>query len=62
MTDDQILELAAEVGIKAPTEQLIDFANSVMLVEREVNALMVEEFGMEGYGTLAIAALIRRRK
>jgi hypothetical protein len=34
--------------------------DSAVMAEREACALMVEKLGAEGYGTLAIAAMIRK--
>jgi hypothetical protein len=42
--------------------QIEDFANLVAANDRECHASMVESMGVEGYGTLAIAAAIRQRK
>ena len=42
--------------------QLEDFANLVAANDRECHAGMVESMGVEGYGTLAIAAAIRQRR
>jgi hypothetical protein len=39
--------------------QLEDFANLVAAHEREAIALLIEKRGMQGYGTLAIAAEVR---
>jgi hypothetical protein len=37
-----------------------DAAVIAVIAEREACALMVEQLGAEGYGTLAIAAMIRK--
>jgi len=34
--------------------------DAAVIAEREACALMVEQLGAEGYGTLAIAAMIRK--
>jgi hypothetical protein len=41
-------------------EELKRFADLVVEAERERAALKTEEMGMQGYGSLAIAAAIRR--
>ena len=38
------------------------FSKMVTLAERERCATLVEKMGMEGYGTLAIAAAIRKEE
>jgi hypothetical protein len=40
-------------------EELEAFANLVAAHEREAIALLIEKRGMQGYGTLAIAAEVR---
>ena len=42
-------------------EQLQRFANLVAAAEREACAKLCEQMGVEGYGTLFIAAAIRAR-
>lgn len=66
MTDDEIIRLYHKAnrwditGLPNTIADLRRFAKLVIAAERELNAVMVEEKGMEGYGTLAIAAMIRK--
>lgn len=53
---DSGMNLEVLLGIPANLER---FAILVAAAEREKNASLVEQMGMEGYGTLAIAAAIR---
>jgi hypothetical protein len=41
--------------------ELERFANLVAAAEREACAVVVEQAGMDGYGTLAAALLVRER-
>lgn len=71
-----VIELAREAGWKdlrdydsemrhdcfvGNTDSLENFAELVRTDEREACALMCEHMGIDGYGTLAIAAAIRAR-
>jgi hypothetical protein len=70
MTRDDILKMAREAA--HPYENAIfaslwgeywaiKFASFVAAAEREECALAVEQAGIDGYGTLAAAAMIRAR-
>jgi hypothetical protein len=69
MSKQDIIRMAREAGAVFPGDgsyhcfefegSLERFAALVAAVERERAALKVEELGMIGYGTLAIAACIR---
>jgi hypothetical protein len=73
MDKEQIIEWAREAGATfdmngenhcfETKEELVDFAkrvaNHVENLERESIALLIEKRGMQGYGTLAIAAEVR---
>ena len=69
MTRDDIVKWAQEAAIMLPdwgaTENqwrsLEAFANLVAAAEREACALVVEQAGIDGYGTLVAALLIRER-
>lgn len=73
MTDDDILRMAREAGgtweyrrtfpvaCVMYDDELIRFAALVAAAEREECAKVVEQAGIEGYGTLAAAAMIRAR-
>lgn len=69
MTRDDIVKWAAEAGIMPPdwgaTENqwrsLHAFADLAAAYEREECAKVVEQAGIDGYGTLAAALLIRER-
>ena len=69
MTRDDIIRMAREAGIDwhqhwdigADTNRLERFAELVAAAERKACAKLVEQMGIEGYGTLAIAAAIRAR-
>jgi hypothetical protein len=52
---------ATGVKIGMSEEHLERFANLVAAAEREACAVVVEQAGMEGYGTLAAALLVRER-
>lgn len=43
------------------TPHLVMLVNKLLEEEREVIAQLVEQMGMDDYGTLAIAAAIRKR-
>jgi hypothetical protein len=66
MTKEDIIRMAREAGygdaladLHAPA--LERFANLVAKAERESCARVVEQAGIDGYGTLAAAILIRER-
>ncbi len=72
MTRDDILKMAREAGgyRAAPTDKALlllseshleRFAALVAAAEREECARVVEQAGIDGYGTLAAAAMIRAR-
>lgn len=58
MTDQEKAELN-EV-IDAAFERWWFPVDAAVIAEREACALLVEKLGAEGYGTLAIAAMIRK--
>jgi len=63
MTKSEIVNLAYEAGcpnIIVPTEWF-RFAALVAAEEREACAKVVEQAGIDGYGTLAAALLVRER-
>jgi hypothetical protein len=65
--NDKIKELAEQAGddwdhtLESDKEFLKKFAALVAAEEREACALAVEQAGIEGLGTLAAAAVIRKR-
>lgn len=66
MTHDDIIRMAREAGLKFPSETELSpqekkFAELVIAAEREACANVVEQAGIDGYGTLAAAAIIRAR-
>lgn len=67
MTDEKIQELWAKannwdvVGFSSTMDDLRRFTNAALAEERSKVAELVEQMGIEGYGTLAIAAAIRAR-
>ena len=68
MNRDDIVRMAREVGISVPWDQepmpfvlLERFAEFVAAAEREACAKVVEQAGLDGYGTLAAALLVRER-
>ena len=48
-----------EGNVKESVNSLEALARLIITADREATALLVERMGMEGYGTLAIAAAIR---
>lgn len=72
MNRDDIIRMTHEAGLHLATEAhwmpIIDLVyaeklvNLVAAAERKSIASMVEQMGIEGYGTLAIAAAIRARE
>lgn len=65
MTDERIVGLWLKAnhwdvtGFSRTIADLRSFTEMVTKVDREDIALLVEQMGIEGYGTLAIAAAIR---
>lgn len=76
MTQDDIIRMAREAGFRIdPEGEVLEgdgwhiqtdiverFAALVAAAEREAVANIVEQMGIEGYGTLAIAVAIRARR
>lgn len=66
MTTDEVIRLYHQAnrwdikGLEHTIADLKRFAKLVIDAEREANAVLVEQMGIEGYGTLAIAAAIRK--
>jgi len=66
MTDEKIVSLWLHsnhwdiTGFNRTITDLRTFTEAVTKADREDIALMVEQMGIEGYGTLAIAAAIRK--
>jgi hypothetical protein len=71
MEDEDIIELAKEAGVYTewedneqwlvmPESCFPKFAELIASVVRKECAEVIEQLGMEGYGTLAIAAQIRK--
>lgn len=66
MTKDEIVRLWMKAnrwditGYENTIKDLELYSELVIAAEREANALLVEAKGVEGYGTLAIAAMIRK--
>lgn len=63
LTKDDVMGMALEAGLVSGRGviQITKFAALVAAAEREACALTVEQAGIEGYGTLFIAAAIRAR-
>ena len=62
MTREDIIRMAQEAGLAGlSVDHLERFAKRVAAAEREACARKVEKLGMEGYGTLAIAGMIREQ-
>ena len=63
MDAEDIIRLMEESGLAkgAGMIRVSKFANMVAAFEREACAVVVEQAGMEGYGTLAAALLVRER-
>ena len=70
MTIDDINKLIQEhglfhgamaLGVVMDAGHLEHFANLVAAIEREECAKVVEQAGIDGYGTLAAAVLVRER-
>ena len=70
MSEEEIIELAKEAGVYTewedneqwlvmPESCFSKFAELIASVVRKECAEVIEQLGMEGYGTLAIAAQIR---
>jgi len=66
MTTDEVIRLYDQAnrwdikGLEHTIADLKRFAKLVIDAEREANAVLVKQKGIEGYGTLAIAAMIRK--
>jgi hypothetical protein len=66
MTKDEIVRLWMKAnrwdidGYDNTINDLKRYSELVIAAEREANALLTETKGAEGYGTLAIAAMIRK--
>lgn len=50
------------VTVRKAVEYVLRFVNHALESEREECARLVEQAGIDGYGTLAAAAIIRNRK
>ena len=61
LSRDDVMRMAQEAGIVVTGEAVWKLCELVAAAEREEYALLVEQLGMEGYGTLFIAAAIRAR-
>jgi hypothetical protein len=67
MNRDDIIRMARDAGYAWTEATALDFsrlnrfAALVAAAEREAIANLVEQMGIEGYGTLAIAVAIRAR-
>jgi hypothetical protein len=63
MTTEDIIRLMEESGLAkgAGMIRVSKFANMVAAFEREECAKVCEQAGIDGYGTLAAAILIRER-
>ncbi len=64
MDREETIRMAREAGLKFPSETELSpqekkFAELVIAAEREACANVVEQAGIDGYGTLAAAAMIR---
>jgi hypothetical protein len=64
MDKEQIIQLMADAGLKTPARGDFIFIHwdqiaQLIAHERESIALLIEKRGMQGYGTLAIAAEVR---
>jgi hypothetical protein len=55
------LNRVAFVSLFQCNEEVLKLVNAAIDAEREEHASIVERMGIEGYGTLAIAAAIRAR-
>ena len=71
MTSDDIIRMAREAGAMSEHMAWLErdlfpvfasFANLVAAAEREACAKVCEQAGIDGYGTLATAAMIRARR
>ena len=66
MTKDEIVRLWMKAnrwdiaGYENTIKDLELYSELVIAAEREANALLTETKGAEGYGTVAIAAMIRK--
>lgn len=68
MTEEEMRKMAWEAGFTMRefdlmySNELIKFFKLAIKAENESIALLVETMGAQGYGTLAIAASIRKRQ
>ena len=65
MTRDDIIRMAKEADLWLTSDErlaaVVRFANLVAAAERSACAVVVEQAGVDGYGTLAAAVMIRAR-
>ena len=65
MTRDDIIRMAQEANLWITSDErraaVVRFAALVAAAEREACAKVCEQAGIEGYGTLAAAVMIRAR-
>jgi hypothetical protein len=65
MTRDEIVLMARKADLWLTSDErwaaVVRFANLVAAAERSACAAVVEQAGVDGYGTLAAAAMIRAR-
>ena len=54
-------ELEAYNSVKVMCGEVLDMVEELIKAEREACAQLVEQAGIDGYGTLAAAAMIRAR-
>lgn len=70
MTRNEIIELAADIGLDpkpgyefaCTVSDLETFAARITALVREDAAQVVEQAGIDGYGTLAAALLVREKR
>ena len=62
MTRDDMIKMAQEAGIVVTGEAVWELCQMVAATEREECAQLAEQAGIDGYGTLAAAAMIRARR
>ena len=65
MTREEIIRMAKEADLWLTSDEriaaVVRFANLVAAAERSACAAVVEQAGVDGYGTLAAAVMIRAR-
>lgn len=65
MTRDEIVLMARKADLWLTSDErwaaVVRFANLVAAAERSACAAVVEQAGVDGYGTLAAAVMIRSR-